>query len=317
MKCKNCKEDLSGQMKFCSNCGQKNIAKLNLKYILSQFVEDIFNVDSKVFRTLRYLSIKPGFLTQEYIEGKRVNYVPPIRLYIVMSVLFFFVFSMIDFGDMPVTNYSFGNESQASIVKDTITVDGVKFTINNKTVTVLTEELKRLDYEGRLEEGLDSLTAEMPSFAAYISRKAALSKIKDEGFFDILTDQFSLFLLLFLPFFALMYATLFSGRKKGFIGHLIFNLHLNSFVMFSLLIVFLMDLIVPDDISLIDGISIDTLPGIIVFLFGQYYLIKAIMRFYECKWWIAFYKYIFLMIGYLILAIVFFLFVFASSLLLV
>lgn len=312
MKCKNCEEILEGKENYCSNCGQKNILKLNLKYIFSQFVEDIFNVDSKVFNTLKYLTIRPGYLTKEYIDGKRVSFVPPVRLYIVMSVVFFSVISMIDYDDVPVTNFSFGNEAQEEKANEEATIDGVKFTIDGKTKTIPTSELKRMKYEGRLEEGLDSLTAEMPGFAGYVSRKAAKGKINDEGFLDILSDQFSLFLLLFLPFFALLYSTVFSGSKKGFIGNLIFNLHLNSFVMFSLLLYFLIDIVVPYDNTIVTIIL-----GAVVLLFGQYYLLRAIMNFYQRKWYIALYKYFLLLFGYTILAVVFIIFVFASSMYLV
>ncbi len=305
MNCKNCNEALNGQEKFCSNCGQKNIDRLNLKYIFSQFVEDIFNVDSKVFRTIKYLSLKPGFLTKEYIDGKRVHYVPPIRLYIVISVLFFFLISVIEFGDASESSFSFSNvpEEQAKI-------DGVTFTLDSVNIVIPTSDLKRMDYEGNLDEGLDSLTAEMPEFAAYVSKKVAMMKINDEQYWDMFNETFSLFLLLFLPFFSLLYATVFSGSKKGFVGHLMFNLHLNSFIIFSLMIFLLVDLLITNEL-------IEYAWILLIALFGQFYLIKAVMVFYDRKWWIAIYKYFLLVFGYLILALLFIGFVFSTSLLLI
>ncbi|MBL4594492.1 MAG: DUF3667 domain-containing protein [Flavobacteriales bacterium] len=280
MKCKNCNEELSGQEKFCANCGQKNIDKLTLKYILSQFVEDIFNVDSKVFKTLKFLTIKPGLLTKEYIEGKRVQYVPPIRLYIVLSVIFFFLISVFDSGDKvdETPSFTFNYPAEIAQSSDTVgvkdsAVTGTTFFIGGENVIVPATELKRMYYEGRLEEGLDSLTADMPGFAGYVSKKLAIAQVDDKGFMDILRDQFSLFLLLFLPFFALLYATVFSGSKKGFIGHLIFNLHLNSFVIFSLLIEMFVALLFRGNETL------DTIWSLTIFLFGQYYIIKAVMVF--------------------------------------
>ena len=70
MKCKNCNEELSGKAKFCANCGQKNIDKLTLKYLLATFIDDFFNVDSKLLRTLKSLVLKPGLLSKEYMGGK-------------------------------------------------------------------------------------------------------------------------------------------------------------------------------------------------------------------------------------------------------
>jgi hypothetical protein len=309
MVCKNCQEELTGNEKFCSNCGQKNIDQLDLRYILSQFVEDIFNVDSKVFKTLKCLTFSPGQLTTDYMSGKRATYVPPVRLYIVMSVIFFFFISLVDLGDAPDTNFSVAGDGGEVIRDSTDIIDGVKFTVDGKTQTISTSDLKRMEYEGTLEEGLDSLTAEMPTFAAYLSKKAAIAKVNDDSWWDTFFDHASIFLIIFLPFFALMYGTIFSGSKKGFVGHLIFNLHLNSFIMFSLIINFLIDMIMPGDLTTVDVILFMSF-----FLFGQYYLIRGVMRFYLRTWWVALYKYILLIFGYAILALVFMIFVMASSL---
>jgi len=308
MNCKNCNNILSGKAIFCSNCGQKKIEKLNLKYIISQFIEDIFNVDSKVFLTIKALAFKPGFLSKEYIEGKRVKYVPPVRLYIVLSVVFFFVLSVVNYGDNDGSSRSItiGNSSESDLK-----TDGVNFSIGDTEIRVPTEELKRMQCEGTLDEGLDSLTINMSEFPAYLTKKLALAKINNEGFMDILSDQFSLFLLLFLPFFSILYSITFSRNKKGFIGHLIFNLHLNSFVMVSLLLYMLIDIVIGGN-DLIDIIWFG-----VVLLFGQYYLIKSIMKFYDRKWWIALYKYLLLILGYIVLAIMFIILVFASSIIMV
>ena len=51
--------------------------------------ESISHADSRLWRTLWYLLSRPGFLTREFFEGKRVRYLPPFRLYLVISVVFF------------------------------------------------------------------------------------------------------------------------------------------------------------------------------------------------------------------------------------
>jgi eukaryotic-like serine/threonine-protein kinase len=57
---------------------------------------EFLHVDSKIFRTVKLLLLKPGFLTREYFEGRRVRYVSPIRLYLVFSVLYFAASTLID-----------------------------------------------------------------------------------------------------------------------------------------------------------------------------------------------------------------------------
>ncbi|MEW6995514.1 DUF3667 domain-containing protein [Colwelliaceae bacterium MEBiC 14330] len=86
--CENCKAVLTGP--FCANCGQE--ADSTLKYfwvVILHLLDDIFSFDSRASRTLIPLIAKPAFLTQEYFAGRRVHYVPPLRLYLFISIVFF------------------------------------------------------------------------------------------------------------------------------------------------------------------------------------------------------------------------------------
>ncbi|HAW82051.1 MAG TPA: hypothetical protein DCX27_21525, partial [Balneola sp.] len=79
--CLNCNEPVSGN--YCSNCGQKfQPTKLPLRIYLEDTVETLFNVDNRVFKTLKDLFLKPGKITKEYISGHRATYLPPLRIYI-------------------------------------------------------------------------------------------------------------------------------------------------------------------------------------------------------------------------------------------
>ena len=51
--------------------------------------EDLTHADSRLWRTLAALLFKPGHLTREFLAGRRARYLPPVRLYLVLSVLFF------------------------------------------------------------------------------------------------------------------------------------------------------------------------------------------------------------------------------------
>jgi hypothetical protein len=86
--CENCHTQVSGS--FCSQCGQS--VESTLKYfwtVILHLLDDIFSFDSRASRTLTPLMLKPGFLTNEYIAGRRVHYVPPLRLYLFISIVFF------------------------------------------------------------------------------------------------------------------------------------------------------------------------------------------------------------------------------------
>ncbi len=86
--CPNCREPLLGE--FCYACGQPKKGFIrHLSGIIGDFLDTVFNIDSRTLRTLLPLFFRPGFLSIEYFEGRRVRYVTPLRLYFFFSVLAF------------------------------------------------------------------------------------------------------------------------------------------------------------------------------------------------------------------------------------
>jgi hypothetical protein len=91
MACENCAAALAGP--FCSQCGQRHHEHPveSFWHFLQEATEDMTHADSRLWRTLRALLIRPGALTREFLDGHRVRYLPPVRLYLVVSVMFFFI----------------------------------------------------------------------------------------------------------------------------------------------------------------------------------------------------------------------------------
>lgn len=89
--CLNCGAQVHGR--YCHICGQENIETHETMWgLITHFVYDITHFDGKFFSTLKYLLLKPGFLSQEYMRGRRASYLHPIKMYVFTSALFFFVF---------------------------------------------------------------------------------------------------------------------------------------------------------------------------------------------------------------------------------
>lgn len=89
--CLNCGAALHGR--FCHYCGQENIApKDSFWHLVTHFVYDIIHFDGKFFSTLKYLLFRPGFLSHEYLRGRRADYLHPIRMYVFTSAFFFLIF---------------------------------------------------------------------------------------------------------------------------------------------------------------------------------------------------------------------------------
>jgi hypothetical protein len=78
--------------RYCSHCGQENTEpKESLGHLIGHFFADITHFDSKFFTTLKDLVFRPGFLTREYVAGRRLRYLNPIRMYVFISAVFFLV----------------------------------------------------------------------------------------------------------------------------------------------------------------------------------------------------------------------------------
>lgn len=93
--CLNCGQRMGPSARFCSQCGQEHrMREESFLGFIRHFLNDYFTFDSKISRSFVPLLIKPGFLTSEYIAGRRVRYIPPIRLYLFVSIVFFLVLSM-------------------------------------------------------------------------------------------------------------------------------------------------------------------------------------------------------------------------------
>lgn len=90
--CKNCAHTFEG--KFCPNCGQSVFEyQRPFRFLLADFTGNLFAFDTRFWKSLKALTIKPGRLTKDFIQGKRARYMPPFRFYIFVSFLFFFIFS--------------------------------------------------------------------------------------------------------------------------------------------------------------------------------------------------------------------------------
>lgn len=150
--CDNCHQSVEGA--FCSNCGQS--LDSTLKYfwvVILHLLDDIFSFDSRASRTLWPLMFRPGFLTKEYFAGRRVHYVPPLRLYLFISIVFFLTLKLTVSGED----------------RQTIEINN-----NNAAITQVTEHIKTLN-EQKLQaqqtpenKNIASIDADLARFNRYL-----------------------------------------------------------------------------------------------------------------------------------------------------
>jgi hypothetical protein len=94
VECMNCGTALQGP--FCHYCGQpdKNLMRF-FPVLMRELMQDFMDFDSRFMRTLKPLLMRPGKLTRDYLDGRRFRYVPPLRLYVFSSIVFFFLAALL------------------------------------------------------------------------------------------------------------------------------------------------------------------------------------------------------------------------------
>lgn len=93
-KCLNCRHVLSD--KFCSHCGQRaDVRRLNWKSLVEEIMHFYTHVEKGFFHTAWLLTIRPGIVAREYLDGKRKKYHKPIGFLLIWITIFslFFHFS--------------------------------------------------------------------------------------------------------------------------------------------------------------------------------------------------------------------------------
>ena len=94
MTCRNCGAALAAE--YCGACGQRRIdPDPTLREVLHELAEQFLQWDGRIASTFRLLVTRPGELTLEYLAGRRVRYLSPLRLYLLCSVLFFFLTAIV------------------------------------------------------------------------------------------------------------------------------------------------------------------------------------------------------------------------------
>jgi hypothetical protein len=234
--CLNCGAEVTG--KFCPSCGQENLeTRENFFHLAFHFISDYFHFDSKFFRSLVPLFIKPGFLTKEYWEGKRVHYIHPLRLYFFITIIF-----------MVSATYFYQNLDKK-----------VKRSFVDTNVTLSRTDSIALANDPNREQVIQSKHDEA-------SRKAFIGM--DRYFHDLKYISF-----LLLPVYALIFKLLYIRKKNLYVDHLVYTLHLQSFAYVLVGAVFLLALLFQDHLGLVRRITVFLLFAYIVlslrFLYHQ------------------------------------------------
>jgi len=142
--CLNCETKLYLTDLYCPNCGQnKHHYHLKIKDLFINFWYTTFNIDGRFLNTIKHIW-KPWYLTSQYVAGKRASYFHPVRLFLVLLVLFFTFF----LNSIDINNNKYLNNDEAKAILERFKVreeiDQVASNFSDQSVCVFQDSIHEL-----------------------------------------------------------------------------------------------------------------------------------------------------------------------------
>lgn len=310
-RCQNCSTPLKGN--YCYQCGQsiKGADRYFLTLVNEAF-EDIFSSGSRVWKTLGNLLFRPGRLSIEYFAGHRVRYIPPIRLYFTLSILFFLVISVSTFfnEDSSVT-LELNEERNAIELK--LDDKNPENNLEDDESNLLNQQVKEVIREARNtnDEQADdnNININFPWFSddrntainkrlrSQIDKAEEIYKVRPNSANDYFLEIAPPIIFCLLPIFALLLKVFYLGSGFYYAQHLILAVHNHCFVFLWLILLTL--------ISLIANAFTNTLWPIITIFYGWFfvYLWRSLRTVYQQGRIATAFKFTLLSVSYVILAL--------------
>ena len=332
--CLNCKTELHG--KYCHVCGQKaTYEKLTIKEFILEYLNIAFVWDTHLIKTLWKLISKPGFLTKEYISGKFIAYMHPLKLN--MFLLFVFVTFLLLFNSTEDMGNSIKNLTRNEIIQPVLQISlqmenaeyAMQVESSPRDTIQLYAPLLVFESLSGIITGFDIDSADPDSTAVWIASvpryliedkalilnedgnyqfnpeyntEASQTEILEKVWAKVVvlaTKYFPLIILLTAPLLAFLIGILHRKSKHSMFKHFIFSLHFTAFLEMVVILLYILHLIASPPSWIMQSIII----------FGScIYLVFAFRKVYETRSWMkAVFKSILTNIGYgIILMVLFF-----------
>ena len=276
--CLNCGQTVHAR--YCSYCGQENKEPHETFWsLMVHFIEDIFHYDGKLFATIKLLFTKPGFLSREYLGGKRTTFLHPIRFYLFTSAFFFICLFYVF---QPLKEYMIEHQAKQKTETSNSLLESIKFNMakdkigNPESFEAYLKEQAKLPLAKRDSEFEQKLVRQVYS----VGKEYTNSEDLVEALLDTILHKLSTLLFLALPLLAFILQLVFI-RRKGFyyMHHGIFVLHVATSLFIVLFFTEVFGILsLSTHLGWIDKISTWLILGWFVYYFISF------KRFYQISW---------------------------------
>jgi hypothetical protein len=275
--CRNCSTPLTGP--YCSQCGQHaHESARSLHVLFHDAWHLITHLDGRVWETLVPLMIRPGTLTQEYFLEHRARYVPPFRLYFIISVAFFALSSLTtSLSSLTPDQRAVLTTDRAELQRDLHAPEvppTVSSTIDLATSNAMTPQVAE-QMCGRIATGSPRIDRRLQQLCRH--------QVADQGK-SLLHEFGSLvpkMMFVFLPLMALAMLAFYHSPPRYYVEHLVFLLHLQS-ALFLTMIVSMLFGAAADAWPLLG--TVDSIAGIVLFWYCAWYVYVALRNYYGQSW---------------------------------
>ncbi len=213
--CPNCETPLPDPLpRFCHACGQEtNIKPPTVSEFMQQFSGTYFATEGALWRTFKLLLARPGELTAQYLNGRRKQYVLPLRLFLSMTLVMLLTMRLL-------------GALQLSALDDP---DLAPVLAERPTDVALDLGLVRAGVAGGVFfcEGMPGWLCQRIQDRLGTSTYALLQQVQKVN--DRIASHAGVVLFVLLPAFAGGLALFFRYRGFSYTEHLVFALHLHAF----------------------------------------------------------------------------------------
>jgi hypothetical protein len=262
--CLNCRYVVENR--FCPNCGQENTdTRKTFHHLFIHFFEDLTHYENAFWKTIKNLLFKPATLTKEYLSGKRLSYLAPVRLYIFISFVTFFLITL-----FPPASSDFINDDSKNKIEKTEQPQEMKIKeiAAENTSKKISDSVQKAVIKSKIKEEkannlfnfgiksvreLDSIQKfgkqgdKFNSFEYWFLKKG-LTVIENNTTEQIIEKgkesfihNFPKVLLMYMPIFAFFLWLFHNKRRWYYFDHGIFTLHYYSFLLLINLILFIVN----------------------------------------------------------------------------